>query len=127
MSNQTKMLMALYYWISFPTDCHSIEGPFRSKLPSLTQLDFFFGDPVPDLLFVRFAGSCELFAYTLLLHCCMGFGVWLGNPGFGGFGDLGDMRVPGGLPGCLRVRVLSLEPVFSYVSITDFTKIVLVR
>ena len=119
--------MALYYWISFPTDWHSIVGHFRCRLPSFTQLDFFFGVPVANLLLVQFAGSCELFAYTLLLHCCMGFGVWLGNPGFGGFGDWGDVRVPGRLLGCLWVRVLCLGLVFSYVSITDFTKIVLVR
>ena len=74
MSNQIKMLMALYYWITSLTDWHSIVGPLRSRLPSLTQLDFFFGLPVADLLLVRSAGSCELFAYTLLLHCCVGFG-----------------------------------------------------
>ena len=109
----------------FPTDWHSIVGPFRSKLPSLTQPDFFFSVPVADLLLVRFAGSCELFAYTLLLHCCMGFGVWLGNPGFGGFRDWGDIRVPGGLLGWLCL--LSLGPIFSYGSITDFTTIFLAR
>ena len=53
----------------------------------------------------------------------MGFRVWLGNQCFGGFGDWGDIRVPGRLLGCLEVRVLSLGPVFSYVSITDFTKL----
>ena len=53
----------------------------------------------------------------------MGFGDWLGNPGFGGFGDWGDIRAPGGLLGCLWDRVLSLGPVFSYVSITDFPKL----
>ena len=56
----------------------------------------------------------------------MGFGNWIGNPGFGGFSDWGgDIRIPGELLGCLRVRVLSLGPVFIYfhVSITDFTKL----
>ena len=36
---------------------------------------------------------------------------------------LGDILVPGGLLGYLRVRVLSLGPIFSYVSVTDFTKL----
>ena len=72
---------------------------------------------------MRFAGSYELFACTLLLHCCMGFRNWLGNPGFGAFGDWGDIRVPGGLLGGPRVHLLFLGPVFSYVSITDFTKL----
>ena len=63
---------------------------------------------------IRLPGSTSVAA--LLLHCCMGFGVWLGNPGFGGFSDWGDIRVPGGLLGCLQVRVLSLGPVFSCVN-----------
>ena len=53
----------------------------------------------------------------------MGFGAWLDKPKFGGFGDWGDIRVPGELLECLQVRVLSLGPVFSYVSISDFTKL----
>ena len=53
----------------------------------------------------------------------MGIGDWLDNPGFGDFGDWRDIHVPGGLLGSLQVRVLSLGPVFSYVSITDFTKL----
>ena len=36
---------------------------------------------------------------------------------------LEDIHVPGGLVGYLRVLVLSLVPVFSYVSFTDFTKL----
>ena len=51
----------------------------------------------------------------------MGFGDWLGNPGFGGFGDWGAYPV-----GCLGVSGFTYRlcgPYFSYVSITDFTKL----
>ena len=53
----------------------------------------------------------------------MGFGDWLGNPGYGGFSDWGNICVPGGLLGSPWVRILSLEPIFSYMAITDFTKL----
>ena len=71
--------------------------------------------------------------YLLTLCCCTA--VWAKGFGLvtqvlevlvmGGGG--GGIRVLIGLLGCLRVHILSLGPVFSYVSITDFTKIVLVR
>ena len=43
---------------------------------------------------------------------CGHWGLAFGNQCFGRFGDWGDKRVPRGLPGCLRVHVLSLGPVF---------------
>ena len=42
----------------------------------------------------------------------MGIEDWFGNPGSGGFSYWGDIRVPGGLLGCLRIRVLTWDPYF---------------
>ena len=43
----------------------------------------------------------------------MGVGDWLSKTQvFGGFGDWGDIRVPGGVLEYLRIFVLSLGPVF---------------
>ena len=89
----------------------------------MAQPDFFFAIPVVKLLLMWFACSCGLFACILLLHCCTGIEDWLGNPGFGGFSDWGDICIPGGLLGCLQVHVLSLVPEFSYMSIIDFTEL----
>ena len=62
----------------------------------------------------------------LHFYCYVGNqGLALGNPGLesGGFGDWGDICVPGGLLGYPRVQALPFGACISYMSITDFTKL----
>ena len=97
MSNQTKMLMDLCYGISFPTDWHSIMGPFRSRLPSLNSSLAFLSQTY------SWCGLRVLVNYLLTPCCCTV--VWAS--GFGSVTQVLEVSVIGGTyaypVGCLGV------------------------